>query len=157
MSLTRAAALARVRAVPVALASRRNASTASHGHEEHHHDDAQYPKEGFGGAVWRNTILAALVGVAFYKFAPEPGKDVYLTRWIAMYTRPSTEWLEINAKHAAQQQDVSDATILFADAKKPRIHRYRFPQVLDQASPFLVPVGGEVDVSNVVAKGDKDL
>ncbi|TFK75290.1 hypothetical protein BDN72DRAFT_832145 [Pluteus cervinus] len=138
---------------------RRNASTADHSHHEdhHHHDSTVYPKEGFTGGVWQKTILFSLLAVGFYKYAPEPAEDVYLTRWIAMYTPSPQRWLELNARHTAQQQVVADTSLLLMDAQKPKVHRYRYPQALDQASPFLRPIGGEVDMSGVVAKGDKDI
>ncbi|KAF8891661.1 hypothetical protein BD779DRAFT_1512339 [Infundibulicybe gibba] len=158
MSLARAAFLARPRVAPTLIAQRRPASTSSH-HEEHHgeHDSTQYPREGFSGPIWRNTVLLSLLAVGCYKYAPEPSEDVYLTRWIAMYTAPRDLWLELNAKHTAMQQEVSDTTILLSDAKKPRVHRYRYPQSFEQVSPFLAPVGMDVDLSGLVVKGDRDM
>ncbi|KAF9458444.1 hypothetical protein BDZ94DRAFT_1313276 [Collybia nuda] len=108
------------------------------------------------GALWRNTFLASIVVVAAYKYAPEPTEDAYLTRWITLYGSPRTLWLELNAKHTAMEQANSEATILLTDAKKPKVHRYRYPQTFDQISPFLTPVGMDVDTSNFVVKGDRD-
>lgn len=146
MSLARASSsLPRLRVASSPFFRRRNVATANHSHEEHH-DSSNYPKEGssplyswvlfselifdlgFNNALWRNTVLFSLLAAGFYKYAPEPSDDVYLTRWIAMYTAPRDLWLELNAKHTAQQQEVSDTAMLITDAKKPRVHRYRYPQ-----------------------------
>ncbi|TFK44604.1 hypothetical protein BDQ12DRAFT_595098, partial [Crucibulum laeve] len=108
----------------------------------------------FGGPIWRATILVSLLGVAAYKYLPEPADNVYLTRWIALYDAPRDFWLNLNAKHAAQQEQVSDAMILFSDAKMPQVHRYRYPQVFEQASPFINAVGSNIDMSGVVVRGD---
>ena len=83
---------------------------------------------GFATPFWRNVVLAGFGVAAFYKWAPAPGEDVYLTRWIAMYTKPEEYWLDINAKHTALSQEVSDQSLLFRDAKQPAVHRLRYPQ-----------------------------
>jgi hypothetical protein len=83
---------------------------------------------GFGGALWRNTALFSIVAVAAYKYAPEAAEDVYLTRWIALYKSHRNLWLELNAAHTALEQDNSETNILLTDAKKPKVHRYRYPQ-----------------------------
>lgn len=143
MSLTRAALLARQRPAATFLSHRKSSSSTHSHHEEHNGEDYQRKEGlcrnlrstlrligllGFGGALWRNTFLLSLVTVAAYKYAPEPAEDVYLTRWIALYTSPRNLWLELNAKHTAMEQTNSEATMLFTDAKKPKVHRYRHPQ-----------------------------
>lgn len=84
--------------------------------------------QGFGGPVWRYTILGSLLAIGAYNYAPEPTNDVYLTRWIAMYTAPRSLWLELNAKRTALAEDNSETNLLLSDAKKPRVHRFRYPQ-----------------------------
>ena len=92
-----------------------------------------------------------------------------------MYTNPRDHWLELNAKHTAQQMEVSDAGLLFSDAQKPAVHRFRYPQyvyenawvfrdrlkddcrALTQSSPFLNAVGSHVDMEAVVLRGEKEF
>lgn len=128
---------------------------------------------GFGNAVWRNTVLAGLAIVAFYKYAPEPSENVYLTRWIAMYSRSKEEWLNFNAVHTAASQESADQALLFHDAKAPVLRRYRYPQcvlwnlsreranlldrAIGQASPFLNGVGMGVDTSDIVVKTETSV
>ena len=145
MLRTRAAVLRR-RQSALSLLRKRTGSSAAQVYQEEHSEDA-YPKEGrlhcltlqlscyravilsgFGGPLWRYTILCSLVAAGAYKYAPEPSDDVYLTRWIAMYTPPRGLWLDLNAKHAALQKDALETTLLLSDAKKAKMHRYRFPQ-----------------------------
>ena len=45
-----------------------------------------------------------------------------------MYTHSPDHWLELNAKHTAQQMEVSHAGMLLSDAKRPAVHRFRYPQ-----------------------------
>ncbi|KAF8070263.1 hypothetical protein FPV67DRAFT_1668136 [Lyophyllum atratum] len=155
MSLPRALLLARQRSATT-IVSRRKASSSTHAHHEEHYEEHQYPKEGFSGPFWRNTVLASLFAVAAYKYAPEPTEDVYLTRWIALYSPSREQWLDMAAKHTALSVESSETTLLVTNAKRPPVHRYRYPQLLDQSSPFLTPVGGEVGTSNIVVKGDKE-
>lgn len=72
--------------------------------------------------------MAGLAIVAFYKYAPEPTENVYLTRWIAMYSRSRDDWLHFNAVHTAASQESADTSLLFHDAKAPTMRRYRYPQ-----------------------------
>ncbi|RDB25198.1 hypothetical protein Hypma_008106 [Hypsizygus marmoreus] len=154
MSLARAALLARQRPAATLLSHRKASSSAHEHHEEH--DNEQYPKEGFYGPFWRNTVLGSLLVAAAYKYAPEPSSDVYLTRWIALYTAPRDLWLEIAARHTALSIDDSERSLLLSDARRPQVHRYRYTQSFEQQSPFLTPVGMEVDTSSIVVKGDNE-
>ncbi|CCM00404.1 uncharacterized protein FIBRA_02434 [Fibroporia radiculosa] len=136
----------------------RLASSNSH-HDEHHgeqhvEDSVSYSKEDFSSPVWRNFVLLGLAAAGFYKLAPAPGDDTYLTRFIAHYSTPRDVWENIRFKHLLLTVEGSDDTLLVADAKRPPIHRYRYPQRLEQSSPHLHPVGSTVDVSDVVVKND---
>ncbi|KAF4620490.1 hypothetical protein D9613_000603 [Agrocybe pediades] len=136
-------------------AAQRRAASSSHGHEDHQHhhqDSTVYPAETFGSPFWRNVALAGLATAAFFKLAPEAGDDVYLTRWIALYTAPRDYWLSLNAKHTAQQAEASADTMLVNDAERPSYRRFSYPQALEQASPFLNQVGMNVDMSGVVPR-----
>ena len=127
---------------------------------------------GFTTPFWRNTFILSLAVVAFYKYAPAPGEDVYLTRYLAHYGTPSEIWSKINEKHLLMSQKASEVTALQTDAQRPNLHRYRHPQsapssshhlcpvisshfcsrFLDTGSPHLQPVGTSVDMGSVVAK-----
>jgi hypothetical protein len=85
-----------------------------------------YP--GFGSAFWRNVLLISIAGVVGVKLAPSADKDVYLTRWIAMYKTPASYWETLNAKHTAQTEEQAHVHILLSDAQKPPVHRFRYPQ-----------------------------
>jgi len=83
---------------------------------------------GFSTPFWRNTVVLSLLAVGFYKWAPSPNQDVYLTQWLAQLMEPRDFWAAINEKHLLLSQQASDNTILQADAQRPSIHRYRYPQ-----------------------------
>ncbi|THH16579.1 hypothetical protein EW146_g4084 [Bondarzewia mesenterica] len=163
MSLARAAlAAARPKPLSTTVLQRRLASSSSHEEhhiEEHHADSAEYyPKEGrFHSRGWTYAILAALAAAAFYKYAPAPGEDNYITRYIQHYTSPKDLWATLNNKHLDQSQIASEARLLTESARRAPIHRYRFPQSFESASPYLIPVGTNIDVAGLEVKGDKGL
>ncbi|KAH7888780.1 hypothetical protein F5I97DRAFT_2055693 [Phlebopus sp. FC_14] len=151
MSLARAT-LVRPKPITSAVLQRRCASHDSHSHEEHysHYD----PEVGFFTPFWRNTLLASVAAVAFYKWAPAPNEDVYLTRWLAHYSTPRDFWARLNRKHLVQAQQETDTATVQTNSKPPGIRRYRYPQSLGPGSPHLQPVGSAADVSYVGLKAD---
>ncbi|KAF8813612.1 hypothetical protein BYT27DRAFT_7250526 [Phlegmacium glaucopus] len=159
MALIRRVVLNTTRSTTILLTQRRAASSShDHGHhQEEHHDSTVYPPEGFGNAFWRNVLLLSLVGAATYKYAPRANDDLYLTQWIKMYMNSRDHWLALNAKHTAQQMEVSHAGMLLSDAQRPAVHRFRYPQSLVQSSPFLNAVGSNVDMEGVVLRGEKEF
>jgi len=140
------------RSLPRSLIARRNASTSSHNDGE----DYRMP-ESFANVTWRNTVLAGLAIAAFCKYAPEPSEDAALTQFMSFYTASRERLLEINAKHTALSQQTADDNLLLHDAKKPSVQRYRYPQAIGQASPFLTPIGMTVDMSDIRVKTSKEI
>lgn len=118
-------------------------------HHGAYEDTTVYSKEVMGRTTYRNALLVALAAVGFYKFAPAPGEDVAVTRWIKQYSASREEILEQNANHTALSKASADSVMLSTDAKRERVHRYRYPQALDMVSPHLNRVGQTPDFSSV--------
>ena len=127
-------------------------------------------------AGWAYTLIAALGIVGFYKFAPSPGEDNYVTRYISYYFTPSSSWAATNNRHLEMTVNLQEAVQISQTGQRPHIHRYRYPQCvsafsvshvfsilnagassLEVASPFSVPVGGDPDVSGVKVKGTNEF
>ncbi|EPQ57423.1 hypothetical protein GLOTRDRAFT_110564 [Gloeophyllum trabeum ATCC 11539] len=153
---TTAAALARPGPSSTVVLGRRYLAADSHAHHDEHHDNTQYRPEGFTSAGWRYLIVGAAAVVAFYKWAPAPGEEAYLTRYIKYYMTPAESWEAVNTKHLLLSAEAQAGSLLIAGAKRPLVHRYRYPQMLDHGSPHLQPIGTQVDLSNVVVKGDRE-
>ncbi|TFL01539.1 hypothetical protein BDV98DRAFT_567118 [Pterulicium gracile] len=135
MAISRRAASAILRSGRV---QTRKASTHAHpevAEAEH------YAQETIGSTTWRNFILYSLVGVGFYKFAPAQGEEVAVTRWIKSISFPTDFWVDHNSKHAALSKESAAHVLLVTDAKKERVHRYRFQQESELISPFRGKVG----------------
>ncbi|KAH9978863.1 hypothetical protein BGW80DRAFT_701203 [Lactifluus volemus] len=154
MSLVKTALFAaRPQAVHFSRIQRRCVSSDSHNHGA----DAAYPKEGFSSAGWKYTIIAALGIVGFYKFAPSPDEDNYVTRYISYYFTPSSSWARVNERHLELATSLQEATQICQTSQRPPIHRYRYPHSLEVASAFSIPVGGDPDVSGVKVKGGNEF
>ncbi|KAF7964466.1 hypothetical protein HWV62_7404 [Athelia sp. TMB] len=132
---------------------------SSNSHDEHHHEEhhgsegTEHKEAGFFTPFWGTTFLLAAVTAGFYKFAPAPSDETYITRYIAQFKTPSEAWARLNEQHVIGITNESEGQLLQASATRPPTHRYRYPQRFDFASPHLNAVGSEVDLSGVVAKG----
>ncbi|KAI0633390.1 hypothetical protein C8Q77DRAFT_1114725 [Trametes polyzona] len=135
-------------------------AASSHSHDEHHHhhnehhDANEYPPEVFNTPFWRRAAIAAIGAVAFYKYAPAPGDENPIAKYVARMMTPADVWKNISFKHLVLSAQGSDETLLVTDAKPPVVHRYRFPQKLDMYSPHAQPVGLKLDAGDVVVKRD---
>lgn len=132
-------------------------------------------RAGFSSAGWTYTIIAALGIVGFYKFAPSPNEDNYVTRYISYYFTPSSSWASTNDRHLELTTSLQEAVQISQTGQRPHIHRYRYPQYvcvhsfsllcmlnadgssLEVASAFSVPVGGDPDISGVRVKGTNEF
>ncbi|KAF8482697.1 hypothetical protein DFH94DRAFT_728985 [Russula ochroleuca] len=159
MSLAKAALFVARRQGPyLSRIQRRSVSSLSDSHDEHHgSENVSYPKEGFSSAGWTYTIIATLGIIGFYKFAPSPDEDNYVTRYISYYFTPSSSWASTNDRHLELTTSLREAVQISQTGQRPHIHRYRYPHSLEVASPFSVPVGGDPDVSRVRVKGTNEF
>jgi hypothetical protein len=132
-------------------------------------------RAGFSSAGWTYTIIATLGIIGFYKFAPSPDEDNYVTRYISHYFTPSSSWATANDRHLELTTSLQEAIQISQTGQRPHIHRYRYPQCvcsqsltffcmlnadgssLEVASAFSVPVGGDPDVSGVRVKGTNEF
>lgn len=77
---------------------------------------------------WRNTFFFSVLVTGFYKFAPAPGDDTFLTQYLAQFNTPKETWARINEKHVLDVTTASEQLLLQASAQRPKVHRYRYPQ-----------------------------
>ncbi|KAI6033049.1 hypothetical protein F5J12DRAFT_196288 [Pisolithus orientalis] len=136
MAVSRALALVRVKQPHTSnVLKRRFSSQTIHPGEE------VLPEVGFFTPFWRNTILLSFVAIAFYKWAPRPGEEAFLTKWLAHYSTSPEFWTRINEQQLLRSQHMTVNTVLQTSAQRPSMVRYRYPQMLEQGSPHLKPVG----------------
>ncbi|KAI6113220.1 hypothetical protein EDD16DRAFT_1709716 [Pisolithus croceorrhizus] len=136
MVVNRAPALARTRHLRNSkILTRRFSSHTAHSRED------VLPETGFFTPFWRNTILLSFAAVAFYKWAPRPGEEAFLTKWLAHHSTSPEFWTSVNEQQLTRSQHMTVNTVLQTSARRPGMVRYRYPQMLEQGSPHLQPVG----------------
>lgn len=83
---------------------------------------------GFLTPFWRNTVFLSILLTGFYKFAPAPGEELFLTQYLAQFKTSQEVWASINEKHVLDVTTQSEGLLLQASAERPKAHRYRYPQ-----------------------------
>ena len=73
-------------------------------------------------------MLLTIGGVAFYKYAPRNDQESLLGNAVAHYMTAREAWTKAANVHLVQSASVQEDVLLQADAKRPPIHRLRFPQ-----------------------------
>ncbi|EST08467.1 hypothetical protein PSEUBRA_001885 [Kalmanozyma brasiliensis GHG001] len=176
MALRRAPALAvstaPIRSLHSTRIARAGASSSSSTAED-------YPSENFGAPIWRWTFLGAVAVFGLYRIStlhadPHPsrasssgrsapgnesednlhveGEKPWLTRYIENWTTPSSVWKERNARHLELVKEKAEERLLFQDAERPPVHRLRYTQIFEQASPHAVAPGSQADLSDLKIK-----
>ncbi|KAI6000477.1 hypothetical protein EDD15DRAFT_2232436 [Pisolithus albus] len=136
MVVNRAVTLARTTPFRISNALTRRFSS----HTPYSREDV-LPETGFFTPFWRNTILLSFAAIAFYKWAPRPGEEAILTQWLAHHSTAAEFWARVNEQQLLRSQRMTVNTVLQTSAQRPGMVRYRYPQMLEQGSPHLQPVG----------------
>ena len=82
----------------------------------------------FSGKFWRNLVLFTIGGVAVYKYAPRSDEETALGNVVRHWTTAHEAWNKAANKHLLQSAELQENVWLTTEAKRPPIHRYRFPQ-----------------------------
>lgn len=123
--------------------------------------------------VWLGWLLAGAAATAFYKLAPAPSEDNFVTRLIKHYSTVKDVWAERNLKHLLLSVGEQTDTLVVMEATRPPVHRYRFPQCVftlclprislirvhrsfEQHSAHRLPVGMNVDLDGLVVKTESN-
>ncbi|KAK4057199.1 hypothetical protein OIO90_001694 [Microbotryomycetes sp. JL221] len=128
-----------------------------------------YPEEGFNAPFWTKLAIGGLALALVLRLAPAPpeatGQDEdadnnqapWITRYITHNLTPATDlWKQRNERHLELSIEAANDKLLFQEAEKPKIRRLRYLGSFDQASPNLIPVGSQADLSDLVIKHEKD-
>ncbi|KAF8920026.1 hypothetical protein CPB85DRAFT_1276442 [Mucidula mucida] len=107
----------------------------------HHpaHCSHTYSATAFFNAFWAKVVAGSAAVALAYKFAPAPGKD---------------QNLDYNLTNALLARQNADERLTYTHSRRPQILRMQAPQMLNNGSPFNMPVGLTVDLSEVQVKSD---
>ncbi|KAK4051367.1 hypothetical protein OIV83_002851 [Microbotryomycetes sp. JL201] len=127
-----------------------------------------YPEEGFNAPFWSKLAVAGLAVALVLRLAPAPpeatGEDSqagtgapWITRYITHNLTPATDlWKKRNERHLELAIEAANDKLLIQEAEQPKIRRLRYLGSFDQASPNLIPVGSQADLTDLVIKHEKD-
>ncbi|KAI8338867.1 hypothetical protein BC941DRAFT_421435 [Chlamydoabsidia padenii] len=114
-------------------------------------------EETFGNNVWRNTIVLAIAGVIWYRVderLTDQGDEKHpFTRWIEFHMNKSHENDEIAEAQLANANKIADYRLVYQEAQRPPIHRMRYPESFERASPRALVAGTHCDLSDVNVRG----
>nr|ODN74929.1 hypothetical protein L203_06612 [Cryptococcus depauperatus CBS 7841] len=128
-----------------------------------------YTTETFFSPSWRNAFLFFTASLLIYPYLSSPStkpispsldpeafeearKDQSLpalTRWLANQISKAEVWKKRNDKHLELSKEAAETKLLFQEAERPRIWRMRYPSSFEQASPYNIPVGSQIDLSDL--------
>lgn len=92
------------------------------------HCSHTYYVTAFFNAFWAKVVAGSAAVALAYKFAPAPGKDVYLTRWIDMYSPDVQQNLDYNLTNALLARQNADERLTYTHSRRPQILRMQAPQ-----------------------------
>jgi hypothetical protein len=108
---------------------------------------------GFSAPIWRNTLLFVVAFTGIYRFSTvhgeasparssssghsAPGNESedgtntddnrpFLTRYMDYYSTPASVWKERNERHLDLVREKAEEKLLFQDAERPPVHRFRY-------------------------------
>ncbi|RUP42878.1 hypothetical protein BC936DRAFT_137953 [Jimgerdemannia flammicorona] len=100
--------------------------------DHHHKEEVKFPAETFSAPIWRNTAVAVLLGIVWYRVdqhLTSVGEEKHpVTKWLEYHMTPEKEWRRINEKHMDSVAVFAEDKLLFQDVKIPQIHRLRYPE-----------------------------
>ncbi|ORY26787.1 hypothetical protein BCR39DRAFT_540216 [Naematelia encephala] len=161
----------------ISTSSARRAAHHDH-HDDHHHshphedvDPDVYTHPSFLTPAWRNTALFFAILVVAWPYIPSPPEGhcspnytpekfkswrtdpniPFLTRLIARWTEDAEVVKARNDKHLELEYKASQRRLLFSDAQRPKVMPVD-PRLFDLESKFSIPVGTQLDLSDVKGK-----
>ncbi|KAI9282593.1 hypothetical protein BY458DRAFT_125646 [Sporodiniella umbellata] len=121
---------------------------------EHH------PQESFGTSAWRNTTIAVVAGLVWYRVdqhLTHSGDEKHpFTRWIEYHMTTKEQNDNINAAHLAGAEAAAEYKLFAQEAQRPLIYRMRYPESFERASARGLVTGLQADLSDLKVKKDNE-
>ncbi|KAI9313533.1 hypothetical protein BX666DRAFT_2030315 [Dichotomocladium elegans] len=126
----------------------------------HHHDttNAVFPEETFNANIWRNAVLAAIAGVAWYRIdqhITDLGEEKHpFTKWIEYHMTPAAEKDKFNNEALDRASQLAEYRLIAQDAQRAPVYRMRYPEAFERASPRGLVTGQQADLSDLKVRTD---
>jgi hypothetical protein len=121
------------------------------------HDEPE--PESFGTRFWTRLLLGGVVGLGLYRlneYYSQDGQPHPITKFIGSYLKEFDGYKVYQQEKesiALRQQHANDQ-LIFQNRPWVRaaVNRWSFPDTFSRASDYLIPVGSQIDVSDIKAK-----
>ncbi|RKP11451.1 hypothetical protein BJ684DRAFT_21979 [Piptocephalis cylindrospora] len=118
----------------------------------------KFKEEGFSSSVWTFALVAVVGTLALAKHADYVTEGGEKEHPLTTYLRegmPEEGKLKSNeAKHLKETERAAKLNLLQANHQSAKMHLMVYPEKMDLANPFMVPVGSQVDMSDVKVRTD---
>ncbi|KAG0163764.1 hypothetical protein DFQ30_011044, partial [Apophysomyces sp. BC1015] len=107
----------------------------------------------FNGNIWRNTIIAVIAGVAWFRIdqrITDQGEEKHpFTKWIEYRMTSSDEMDRLNNENMEASGKIAEYRLITQDAQRAPIYRMRYPESFERASPRALSAGTHADLSDL--------
>ncbi|XPS93856.1 hypothetical protein M3J09_003188 [Ascochyta lentis] len=129
--------------------------TRRYAHDEHAHGHAAPVNEPMGrGFFWSTVWIPA--GLGLYAISKNSDSDQpFLTRIMDKYAEAEERRTKRNDMHTRMIEQAGEDRVLFMNAKPQEYVDMRFPEIMNNGSPYNVPAGSQVPMTSVIEKYKK--
>ncbi|KAJ4345382.1 uncharacterized protein N0V89_011512 [Didymosphaeria variabile] len=125
-------------------------------HDEHHHAHSEPVNESMGLGFWIPIGSIPVFTGLYLVSRGDADAPSILTRIINKYTEATERYAERNALHVSMIERAGSDRALFANTRPQEHVNMRFPEIMNQGSPFNVPAGQVNNMEKVIEKFKKE-
>ncbi|KAF2750760.1 hypothetical protein M011DRAFT_437219 [Sporormia fimetaria CBS 119925] len=125
--------------------------------DHHGHGQAHNVNESFGLGLWL-PLAAFPFGYLLYKLSQSTQKNPsdVLSRLIKNYMEKEEDIRRSNALHTQLMEQAAKDRVLFYSSPTQVIPQLRFPEIMNNGSPFNVVAGSQVNMDKVIEKMQRE-
>ncbi|KAF2634340.1 hypothetical protein P280DRAFT_474699 [Massarina eburnea CBS 473.64] len=125
----------------------------AHGHDHGHGHDHAPVAESMGNGFWI-TVGSIPAGWLIYYISrsDDPNAPPFLTRMIDKYTDSQEKLTARNDLHVKMMEKAGDDRVLFKHSTPHGHVQMKFPEIMNNGSPYNVPAGSQVNMDKVIEK-----
>ncbi|KAI8330064.1 hypothetical protein BC941DRAFT_441413 [Chlamydoabsidia padenii] len=117
----------------------------------------EFPAETFATSAWKKAAAVVALGAVVYNvdqsMAKSGSKNV-ITQWVELVMTPTEKNNQVNEAFYTNSQNMADYRLVYQEAQRAPIHRMRYPESFERASPRALTAGAQMDLSDVKVRSD---
>ncbi|KAF2682808.1 hypothetical protein K458DRAFT_419640 [Lentithecium fluviatile CBS 122367] len=126
-------------------------------HDAHGHGHAEPVNEPMGTGFWITMgFIPAGWAIYWVSSSDDPNAPPFFTRMIDKYTAVQEYWADRNDMHVQLIERAGSDRVLFVNTKPQEYIAMKFPEIMNQGSPYNIPAGSQNNMEKVIAKYRKE-